>query len=119
MDMSVITKGLKETAVGEFGKWLVDKWGIENHGVMDTFKIDTENKIFDITLKLKGHEQPEELKINYSLESRDGKDVLILTPVEGSGEWLNKAIENETVKNLFDKPIEIPALVSTVAKHFL
>ena len=45
--------------------------------------------------------------------------MLILTPVEGSGEWLNKAIENETVKNLFDKPIEIPALVSTVAKHFL
>lgn len=119
MDLSTITKGLKETAVGEFGKWLVDKWGIENQGVMDTFKIDTENKTFNITLKLKDQEQPEELKINYSLESQDGKDVLILTPVEGSGEWLNKAIENETVKNFFNKPIEIPSFISTVAKHFL
>jgi len=119
MDMSVITRGLKETAVGEFGKWLADKWGIENHGVMDTFKIDTENKIFDITLKLKDQEQPVDLKINYSLESQDGKDVLILTPVKGSAEWLDQAIDNETVKNFFDKPIEIPALVSTVIKHFL
>jgi len=115
MDMSAITKGLRETAVGEFGKWLADKWGIENQGVMDTFNIDTENNIFDITLRLKGHEQPTELKIQYSLESREGKDVLILSPVEGSTEWLN----NETVKNFFDKPIEIPALVATAIKHFL
>jgi hypothetical protein len=119
MDLSTLTKGLKETAVGEFGKWLAGKWGLENQGVMDTFKIDTENKIFDITLKLKDREEPVDLKINYSLETQDGKDVLILTPVKGSSEWLDQAIDNETVKNFFDKPIEIPALVSPVIKHFL
>jgi hypothetical protein len=119
MDLSVLTKGLKETAVGQFGKWLADKWGIENQGIMDTFKIDTENKIFDITLKLKNQEQPMDLKIQYSLETRDGKDVLILTPMEGSEEWIKKAISGDTVRNFFDKPIELPLLVATAIKHFL
>ncbi|XHR30811.1 MAG: hypothetical protein ACFUZC_09650 [Chthoniobacteraceae bacterium] len=119
MDLSVLTKGLKETAVGQLGKWFVDKWGIENQGVMDTFKVDTENKIFDITLKLKDHEQPMDLKIQYSLETRDGKDVLILTPMEGSEEWIRNAISGDTVRNFFDKPIVLPPLVATAVKHFL
>ncbi len=119
MDLSTITHGLRDTAVGQLGKWIADKWGIENHGVMDTFKVDTENKIFYITLKLKNQEQPTELKIQYSLESRDGKDVLLLTPVEGSAEWINKTISDERVRNFFNRPIELPALVATAVKHFL
>lgn len=119
MDLSVITKGLKESAAGQLGQWLADKLGIENQGVMDTFKIDTENNIFDITLKLKSQEEPVDLKIQYSLESQEGKDVLILTPVEGSQEWINKIMSGETVKNFFNKPIEVPALVAAAIKHFL
>jgi len=117
MDLSVLTKGLKETAIGQFGKWLTDKWGIENEGIMDTFKVDTENSIFDVTLKLKNREEPLDIKLQYSLETQDGKDVLILTPVEGSEEWIKKVIGENN--DFFNKPIVLPPLVATAAKHFL
>lgn len=121
MNLSTLTSGLKETAVGEFGKWLVDKWGVGSQAVMDACKVDSENKILDITLKRKDQEEeePMNLKIRYSLETQDGKDVLILTPVEASGEWIKKLIENENVKSYFDRPIELPAIAAAAAKHLL
>lgn len=119
MNLSTITKELKESAAGQLGKWIADKWGIENQGVMDTFKVDTENKIFDITLKFKNQEQPTELKIRYSLDSVDGKEVLILTPLESSAEWIEKAVREGMLKNLFNRPIELPALAAGAMRHFL
>jgi hypothetical protein len=119
MDLSMLTKGLKESAVGQFGQWLVGKLGIENEGVLDTFHVDREAKIFDVTVKRKDHPEPMDLKIQYTLESRDGKDFLILTPMEGSEEWLNKALQGESAAQYFNRPIELPALVAAAAKHFL
>jgi len=94
------------------GKWLGDKWGIENHGVMDMFKVDKANKTIDFTLKLKNQENPFDIKIQYSLEAQDDKNVLKLTPAAGSPDWLTKIIP-------FDKPIELPTMVYQAAKAFL
>ncbi len=119
MELSAFAKGLKETAVGRFGQWLFEQLGIENQGIMDTFKVDKEARVFDITIKFKNQEEPTDFKIQYSLEEREGKEVLILTPAEGSQEWLNKAVDSETARRIFNRPIELPPLVGTVVKHFL
>lgn len=110
-----LLNSIKDTASSFIGeKILINQ--LEKYGRVNDFKIDSKNKKFKLNITLKGETDPLEILIDkYEIINQNDYDILKISKISTSKEWMNILIE-EMIK---EKEIKIPGKYSKILALFI
>ena len=87
-------KGAKDKALSALSRVLANKFGIAKYGAITSLRLDSANKKIQLSLTLKGENQPIDLEARYRVEKSRAGSILVIESAHCSREWATLAFND-------------------------